>query len=72
MDQDRELLIEALASRADGVFVDYAEYSDYGISEAAKELRTQTSDESLIRAALLRSMYGAVETLNLRSTFALF
>lgn len=70
--QEQELLIETLANIADGCYVDHADMADFGIGFAAIELRERCKEERLVRLALLRSMYGSVDELNLRATFALF
>lgn len=71
-EQQRQQLIDSLANIADGIFVEHGDFADFGIQAAAAELRNRTDDQSIVRAALLKSLYGTVESLNLRNLFTLF
>lgn len=64
---DKAQLIESLAVLADGVFAEYNELQNYGLPLAIHVLRGLCDDVEIIKEALLASMYGKAESLNLHS-----
>lgn len=70
--KERAALVDRLANIADGYYTDHHDTPDLGIGLAGQALKEITDDTRIIRKALLESIYGSIERLNLRQTFELF
>jgi hypothetical protein len=70
--EDQDDIIQRLVNIADDHFVDNADQVLFGITTLTEKLLEYTSENSFIRAAMLRSLYGQDNLLNLNGLFTLF
>lgn len=70
--EEKDDIIQRLVNIADDHFVDNADKPLFGIATLTEKLSEFTSEKSLIRAAMLQSLYGQDNLLNLNGLFTLF